>query len=143
MPDSAVTTDILTGFPGETDAEHKETLNFIARAGFARLHVFPFSPRTGTPAAAMPDQIDEALKRARAAELIALGNKLETAFVKGLEGTVQTVLFETRVDELCEGETPQSVRVRAFAEPGDVARVRITRAEGATAYGEPFAKGGR
>ncbi|MGI6239367.1 MAG: tRNA (N(6)-L-threonylcarbamoyladenosine(37)-C(2))-methylthiotransferase MtaB [Christensenellales bacterium] len=143
MPDSAITTDILTGFPGETDAEHAQTMDFAARAGFARLHVFPFSPRTGTPAAAMPDQIGEAVKRARAAELIALGNKLEAAFVQGLEGTVQTVLFEARVDELCEGESPQSVRVRAHAEPGEVVRVRIIRAEGATAYGEPFAKGGR
>ncbi len=136
MPDCAVTTDIIVGFPGETDAEFDETLAFAERARLARIHVFPYSRRTGTVADRMDGQVDEAVKKARARQLIELGNRLERRFVSGLIGTVQEVLFETDAGEgLCEGYTGQYVRVRAAAMPGQIARVRLERADGALALG--------
>ena len=79
----------------------------------------------------------EAVKRERARRLIAIGNKLETAFVSGLVGSEEEVLFETvSEDGLCEGYTGNYVRVRALAKPGEMRRVRITAADGKTAVGE-------
>ena len=137
MPDCAITTDVIAGFPGETEAEFQETLAFVEKVGFARIHAFPYSRRSGTVADRMPDQIDEGTKHARTNELIGLGNKLEEEFVKGLIGSVQSVLFEVEAGEnLAEGYTGQYVRVRAVAEPGSIHRVRITGAEGKLAQGE-------
>lgn len=136
MPDCAVTTDVIVGFPGETEAEFDETLRFVEGARLARVHVFPYSRRTGTLADRMDGQVDEAVKHARARRLIELGNALERRFVSGLVGTTQEVLFETPAGEgLSEGYTGQYVRVRAAARPGQIARVRLERADGALAYG--------
>jgi threonylcarbamoyladenosine tRNA methylthiotransferase MtaB len=138
FPGCALTTDVIAGFPGETDAEHEETLSFIGKVGFARIHVFPYSMRTGTEAAAMSGQIPEAVKKTRAAALITLGEKLETAFVQSMVGTTQTVLFEEEGDGgLCEGYTPNYVRVIAPGTPGTARDVFLRSAAGTTAYGEP------
>lgn len=136
MPDCALTTDVIAGFPGETEAEHRDTLRFIEKVGFARIHVFPYSRRSGTLADAMDNHVDEATKKIRAQEIADLGNKLELSFVKHIENTVQTVLFETSDGEYSEGYTQHYVRVRARAVPGEIRRVLITCAEGATAMGE-------
>ena len=136
MPDCAVTTDVIVGFPGETEAEFGETLAFVQDVGLARVHVFPYSRRRGTVADAMPDQVDEAVRRARAKKLIEVGNQLERAFVQEQVGTCRQVLFEQPVGEgLSEGYTGQYVRVRAQARPGELCRVRIDGAEGALAHG--------
>ena len=136
MPDCAVTTDVIVGFPGETEAEFEETLAFVRKAKLARIHVFPYSRRKGTVADAMPDQVDEAVKHARAKKLIEIGNQLECEFVQGLLDSCQQVLFEQAVGEgLSEGYTGQYVRVRARAVPGQIARVRLERAEGTLALG--------
>jgi threonylcarbamoyladenosine tRNA methylthiotransferase MtaB len=132
----ALTTDVIAGFPGETDQEHRQTMAFIERIGFARIHVFPFSPRTGTEAASMPEQVPEQIKKARAAEMIALGTRLEEDFVKSLVGTVQRVLFEAEgPGGLCEGYTQNYVRVLAQGRVGDAAEVMIRSAQGTTALG--------
>lgn len=132
----AITTDVLTGFPGETEAEAQETLDFVRRAGFARIHVFPYSRRTGTVADRLPDQVEESVKQRRAAQLIELGNQLERTFVQSLEGKTQEVLFEQEIqDGLCEGYTPCYVRVRAKARPGVLASVHIDRVCENIAYG--------
>ena len=131
-PGCAITTDILTGFPGETDDEADETLRFVEKIGFARIHVFPYSRRKGTLADRMPDQVPEPVKKARTEALIALGNRLEAAYVKETVGTKQRVLFE----DDCEGYTPQYVRVRANGTAGRIMTVRVTAAEGALARGE-------
>ena len=140
MPDAAMTTDVLTGFPGETEAEAAETLAFVEKCAFARIHVFPYSRRAGTVADRMPDQVPEGVKKARTAELIRLGNQLERRFVKNMVGTVQEVLFEQEVTApegvLSEGYTSQYVRVRAAARPGALCRVRIRKVEGTLAFGE-------
>ncbi len=137
LPGCAVTTDVIVGFPGETEAEFRESMVFVERARLARIHVFPYSRRAGTPADRMEGQLDEAVKHARAREMIELGNRLEAEYVSGLVGTVQPVLFEQPAGEgLAEGYTGQYVRVRADARPGDLRPVRILRAEGALASGE-------
>jgi threonylcarbamoyladenosine tRNA methylthiotransferase MtaB len=136
FPDCALTTDVIAGFPGETDEEHRETLAFIVDMGFARIHVFPFSARTGTEAAGMPGQVQESVKKARTAELIALGDQLSEAFVQSLIGTTQRVLFEEEGEGgLCEGYTENYVRVIAPGSPGQTREVFIRSAQGTTALG--------
>ena len=128
MPDCAVTTDVIVGFPGETEAEFMESAAFVEAVGLSRIHVFPYSRRTGTRAAEMPGQVDEAVKHERARALIDIGNRLERRFVQSLIGTEQQVLFERPAgDGLCEGYTGQYVRVRADARPGAICRVRLDR----------------
>ena len=137
MPDAAITTDVIAGFPGETQAEHEETLAFVERVGFARIHVFPYSRRSGTIADKMPDQVPEAEKHRRAQELIELGNRLEERYVQLMEGSVREVLFEREgPDGLCEGYTGEYVRVRAAARAGEICNVRILRREGTLTFGE-------
>jgi threonylcarbamoyladenosine tRNA methylthiotransferase MtaB len=134
FPGMAVTTDLICGFPGETEAEFAETLAFVAATGFARIHVFPFSPREGTPAAGMPGPIDPETKRARAARLLALGDATAKAYVEQMLGTFQPVLFEREGPDGPEGYTPQYVRVCApGGVPGQIQTVRLTGlwAEGA------------
>ena len=136
FPGCALTTDVIAGFPGETDEEHRETLAFIEAVGFARIHVFPFSPRSGTEAATMHGQVPEPVKKARAAELIALGGRLEEAFVQSLVGTTRSVLFEEEGEGgLAEGYTENYVRVIAPGTPGEKSDVFIHSAEGTIAFG--------
>ena len=136
MPDAAITTDVIAGFPGETDEEHAETLAFVEKVGFARIHVFPYSRRSGTLADKLPDQVPENVKHLRAQELIALGNELEKKYVQNMEGSVREVLFERMAkDGLCEGYTGEYVRVHAQAQPNTIARVRIERCEDTLAFG--------
>ena len=136
MPDCAITTDVIAGFPGETEAEFAETMAFVEKVGFARIHAFPYSHRTGTVADRMEGQLSETEKHNRTNQLIELGNKLEESFVQQQRGTVQSVLFERTCDDgLCEGYTGAYVRVRAAAAPGSIENVYIDRAEGAIAYG--------
>ena len=144
MPDCAITTDVIAGFPGETEEEFRETMAFVEKVGFARIHVFPYSRRAGTVADRMDGQVPENIKRERAQKLIELGNKLETQYVSYMTGTVQRVLFEQPVGGgLAEGYTGQYVRVRAKAAPNSFEPVRIVRTEGTLAIGEPLAEDGR
>ena len=137
MPDCAITTDVIAGFPGETEEEHAETMAFVEKVGFARIHVFPYSRRAGTVADRMEGQVPENIKKERAQKLIELGNKLEANYVSYMTGTVQRVLFEEETpDGLCEGYTGSYVRVRAKAKPNTFGCVRIERVEGTLAIGE-------
>ncbi len=135
LPGCAITTDVLCGFPGETEQEAQETLAFVEKARFARIHVFPYSRRAGTIADKMSDQVPQNIKHERAAKLIELGNKLEADYAKELIGTVQPVLFEVCAGDAAEGYTMQYVRVRANGIPGSIQNVRIDRVEGTLALG--------
>ena len=131
MPDTAITTDVIAGFPGETEAEHGETLAFLNEVGFARIHAFPYSRRPGTKAAAMAGQLTRQEKAKRTRELIRLGEGLEKAFIDRQIGTVQQVLME----EDGTGYTKNYVRVRCPGQPGELVRVRITGREDTIAIG--------
>ncbi len=127
-PEASFTTDVIVGFPGETEAEYRETVEFCKRIGFLKLHVFPYSPREGTPAAAMPGQISQAVKARRVAELMAVGEELSRAYRQRLIGTEAEVLVEERSpigDGI--GFTLEYVQVATpDAQPGALVRVRLT-----------------
>lgn len=92
--DIAITTDIIVGFPGETDEHFAASLQFVEEMGFSRLHVFPYSRRAGTPAAKMPVQVPNAVKQERTRQMIALGRKLSGAFHARFVGRTMEVLLE-------------------------------------------------
>lgn len=94
VPDIAITTDIIVGFPGETEEEFEETMKLSEQCEFAKIHVFPYSPREGTPAAKMKNQVPPDIKKGRVKRLISLSNKLENAYQKKFEGKTLSVLFE-------------------------------------------------
>jgi len=94
LDNPAITTDIITGFPGETDAEFNEGLATIRSAAFSKIHVFPFSARKGTPAADMDDQLPKSLKKQRGREIATLGKELQTAYYQSLIGRKLEVLVE-------------------------------------------------
>ena len=93
--DPALTTDVIAGFPGETEEDFEESLAFIRRIGFYELHVFPYSRRQGTPAAKMEDQVPDAVKKERAARLIALSEELKEAYIARQIGKQVEILTET------------------------------------------------
>ncbi len=116
FPRAALTTDILTGFPGETEEEFQETCRMIEKVGFARIHVFPYSPRPDTPAALMPGQISKQTKELRTRALITLGERCSRAYLSGwIEETAQ-MIPEEMVNGCWEGYTPEYIRVRLAKE---------------------------
>lgn len=133
-PDAAFTTDVIVGFPGETEQEFEQTLQFCRAVGFARLHVFPFSPREGTPAAQMDGQRSENVKAGRVKRLIALGEELMHAYHERFLYQVKPVLLEEKLqDGLLAGYTPEYIHVRVVGgTPGEVTNVRL---EGIVAEG--------
>ncbi|WP_251520423.1 MULTISPECIES: tRNA (N(6)-L-threonylcarbamoyladenosine(37)-C(2))-methylthiotransferase MtaB [Staphylococcus] len=94
LPDLAVTSDVIVGFPGETDEEFQETYDFIVNHQFSELHVFPYSPRIGTPAARMDDQIDENIKNERVHTLINLSDQLAKQYASKFDQDVLEVIPE-------------------------------------------------
>ena len=98
VPDVAITTDVIVGFPGETEADFAQTLNFAKSCGFAKMHIFPYSKRKGTPAAEMPEQVDEAVKSERAASLAQVDDELHQKTLAAMVGKEEEVLFEQPVD---------------------------------------------
>ena len=90
----ALTTDIIAGFPGETEEEHRETLAFMEKVGFSKAHIFPYSRRSGTKADGMSGQLTNAVKSERAKELIEKGRELEMKFLKTYIGSTVSVLIE-------------------------------------------------
>ena len=127
FPGCAVTTDMIVGFPGETEEEFLQSLEFIRRCGFAHMHIFPYSRREGTPAAAMPEQVPKAVKEERARRAAAVAKELREAFDTAMLGTVQEVLFEQIEDGLFTGHAPNGVKVYAAGEDlhNRLLRVRI------------------
>ena len=93
-PAPALTTDVITGFPGETEEEFAESRSFVDSIGFYETHIFPYSRREGTKAADMPDQLPEQIKKERCRELIALGKKHRTEYMQHFLRQEKTVLFE-------------------------------------------------
>ena len=116
FPGCAVTTDLIVGFPGESEAEFAESLDFLRRCGFAQVHVFPYSRRPGTPADRLPGQLRRQEKERRSAEAIAVARESAGAYRSSLIGTVQQVLFEQPEEGLFAGHAPNYVKVYA---PGE------------------------
>lgn len=119
IPNFNLTTDIIVGFPGETEQEWQETLAFIARIGFGQIHIFSYSPRTGTKAANMPNPVAEAVKKQRSRELHVLAETLKQQTFARYLGKVFPVLWEGQIQALENGwqkvcgYTPNYLRVAA------------------------------
>ena len=111
IPDLNLSTDLIAGFPGETEDEFSETLAYVAEIDFARLHVFSYSPRPGTAAARLPGQVAGPVKRERTARLIELGERLSLAFHRRYEGTIRPVLWESVV-----GAEPAGLRWAGYTD---------------------------
>lgn len=128
FPGCAVTTDLIVGFPGETEEEFSDSLAFAEKCGFSAMHIFPYSRRAGTPADAMPDQIPKAVKTARAARASEVAAFLRERYDTALIGTVQEVLFEQVEDGCFTGHAKNYVKVYAHGEGlhNIIRSVRIT-----------------
>ena len=97
IPDISLTTDIMVGFPGETEEDYISSREFVKKVKFAELHVFKYSKRDGTVAAKMPNQIDEKIKTLRSEDLIKTGEELTKEFRQAKIGQDTTVLFEEKI----------------------------------------------
>ncbi|WP_066064077.1 tRNA (N(6)-L-threonylcarbamoyladenosine(37)-C(2))-methylthiotransferase MtaB [Neobacillus soli] len=136
LPGLAVTSDVIVGFPGETEEEFMETYNFINEHKFSELHVFPYSKRTGTPAARMEDQVDEEVKNERVHRLISLSDQLAKEYASQFEGEVLEVIPEevsaVEVNSgMLMGYTDNYMKV-VFSAPedliGKIVKVKISKA---------------
>lgn len=136
LPGLAITSDVIVGFPGETEEEFMETYNFIKEHKFSELHVFPYSKRTGTPAARMTDQVDEEVKNERVHRLIALSDQLAKEYASLFEDEVLEVIPEEIYKEapdqgLYVGYTDNYLKVVFPATEemvGKLVKVKITKA---------------
>lgn len=119
FPNCGATADVIMGFPGETEENVQETLDFLQRCAFSDLHVFPFSKRPGTKAAEMPNQLQNAVKKERAAKARELGEHSRTAFLESQRGKTLEALFEREADGRVYGHTRNyiEISVPAGAEP--------------------------
>jgi threonylcarbamoyladenosine tRNA methylthiotransferase MtaB len=123
MPDVSITTDVIVGFPGETEEEFSETYKFLEDIKLTKTHVFKFSPRKGTKAEVMPNQIDGNIKEKRSKELIDLSNRNEEAFINKFIGERMTVLIENKVkgkDDFYEGYTNNYIKVNVPCKCSDL-----------------------
>lgn len=114
IKDVSITTDIIVGFPGETEDEFEKTFNFLSEIKLTKMHIFKYSPRKGTKAAGMKNQVDGNIKEERSSRLIDLSEKLEADFIKKLEGESTQVLYEQRIsgiEDKYEGYTPNYIKV--------------------------------
>ncbi|GGB29016.1 tRNA (N(6)-L-threonylcarbamoyladenosine(37)-C(2))-methylthiotransferase MtaB [Virgibacillus dakarensis] len=135
LPGLAITSDVIVGFPGETEEEFMETYNFIKEVGYSELHVFPFSRRTGTPAARMQDQVDDDVKNDRVHRMIELSDQLAKQYASDYEDEVLEVIPEERMPDqdnpdLLVGYTDNYLKVVFSGSHdmiGKIVRVKITK----------------
>ncbi len=115
VPGISITTDLIAGFPGETEAEWKQTMQFVADMRFASLHVFPYSQRPGTPAEQMPCQVSPKMRHTRTLQAIELGSRAEAACAIRYLGATLPVLWERASDGVWSGLTDNYIRVYSRA----------------------------
>ena len=116
FPGCAVTTDMIVAFPGETEEEFQQSLDFIRKCGFAEMHIFPYSRRPGTPADKMPGQHPNAVKEERSHAAIAVAREMSIAYRQALLGSCDQVLFEETEAGYYTGHTPNYMKVYARGE---------------------------
>ncbi|MBP5472224.1 MAG: tRNA (N(6)-L-threonylcarbamoyladenosine(37)-C(2))-methylthiotransferase MtaB [Lachnospiraceae bacterium] len=131
--DPAITTDVIAGFPGETDEEFEETLAFVKKVGFADMHIFKFSPRKNTKAAQMPGKVSEEVKNERSSKLIDTQIKMTGEYMKRHIGRTEKVLIEEQQvifgKKYMTGHTPDYIMTAVSdtsLSPGDVADLKLT-----------------
>jgi threonylcarbamoyladenosine tRNA methylthiotransferase MtaB len=142
MPDAAITTDVIVGFPGESDDEFEESHSFCLQAGFANIHVFPFSPRPETSAEKMPGQIKDRIKRERTQRMLDLSRSSRLRFCRQFLGQTMTVLWEKETgpgSAVYSGLTNNYIRVFARSEKplsNEIAPVKLVEYDDQAMLGE-------
>ena len=133
FPNAALTTDIIVGFPGETDDEFNTTYEFLKEIAFYKMHIFKYSQRKGTKAAVMPNQVDGKIKEERSKKLIELSNENEYNYNKKYIGKQVEVLFEEREGEYLKGHTTNYIVVKHKTDKDDlinkIAKVTVSEAK--------------
>lgn len=133
LPNIAFTTDVIVGFPGESDEEFEEAYNFIKEVNYSELHVFPYSPRRNTPAAKMKDQVDDKIKHERVNRLLELSKELNRDFALKQIGKTLKVLFEKRDGDYLVGHASDYLKVKVKTTDnliGEIVEVKINNYEG-------------
>jgi len=142
MPQVQFTTDMIVGFPQETDEEFEQTLDFVQKAGFLMIHVFPYSKRQGTPAAVMSGQVSEEIKRRRTATLISHAAEIRRSILQKLidENEEHTVLFESFENGRAWGHTPNFIEVVIDSDKplhAQTIPVRLCTTDGTRCFAKP------
>lgn len=141
MPGVTFTCDIIVGFPGETEEDFLDTMDIAEKIGFLHMHIFPFSPREGTPAAEMKEQIPENIKHERAKRLAELGKKISDQIYQKALGEERKVLFESRMGEYFYGHAEDMLEVKMKTDEhlqGQIFRVKLTEYNGECMIAEPI-----
>lgn len=133
FPGCAITTDMIVGFPSETEEEFEKSLSFIRQCRFADMHIFPYSRRPGTPAAEMPGQLPNAVKEERSRRAIAMAQEMSETYRRSLTGTVQAVLVEGMEGEHSVGHAMNYVKIYI---PGAYPRNEIQTVAVKSLYGD-------
>ena len=137
FPGCAIACDLITGFPGETEQDHKDTLRFIRRCAFSAMHIFPYSRRPGTPADSMPMQLTQAVKSKRAHEAGLIADEMHREFMQSSLGLTLPVLFESGGEgSVGHSDTYLSVKVPQTGLCGQLLSVRISGVESDMLIGE-------
>ena len=139
VPGIAISTDIIVGFPGETEAMFQESLAFVRRQEFARVHVFPYSRRPATPAAVRSDQVLHPVRRERVKMMQALADEMAADYHGKFIGTIVPVLFETQHEGVADGLTDTYIRVytKGPVKVGEITAMRLLRLYRDGVWGEP------
>lgn len=127
VPDAAITTDIIVGFPGETEDEFAESDDFCRELQFARIHVFPYSPRPGTEASQMSGQVGAKVKRERSQRMLVLAQESTDNFKRQFLGKVMTVLWETKSDGIWSGLTGNYIKVHVKSDQDLANKILLTK----------------
>ena len=129
LPHIAISTDVIVGFPGETEDLFRESLDFAEGMRFSRMHVFPYSPRKGTPAAEMEGQLPDSVKKERVHRMQALAERMAEDFREGFLGQTMEVLLETEQEGILDGLTGNYIRVygEGTANSGEIRRVFLEK----------------
>lgn len=133
LPNIAFTTDVIVGFPGETDEEFGQTYNFIKKVNYSELHVFPYSPRKNTPAAKMKDQVKDQIKHERTNRLLELSKELNRNFALKQIGKSLKVLFEKREGDYLVGHASDYLKVKVKTDAdliGEIVDIKIDKYDG-------------
>ncbi|WP_313526488.1 tRNA (N(6)-L-threonylcarbamoyladenosine(37)-C(2))-methylthiotransferase MtaB [Anaerotignum sp.] len=140
LPEVALTTDIIVGFPGETEEDYQECYDFAKEIGFSKIHVFPYSPKKGTPAAERKDQLPNTVKAERSHKLLALSDEMSADFIQNYVGKTVEVLYEKPLGEgMFEGHTSNYIKVHGKSledVSNRIVKTRITHIEGEIAIGQ-------
>ena len=139
VPDLAVTTDIIVGFPGETTDSFARTIAFARAMQFAKIHVFPYSKRSGTPAATFAGQVGDVEKKRRVAELMQVSEQGSLVFRQQMLGQTALILLERVADGVAEGLTPNYQRVFVAADIAGLAENELVQVELIQIQDEGFA----